>query len=152
MRSLKSNVARYAVALLATAIALLLRSLLAPLLGYTNPYHTVWAAVAFSAWYCGLGPSIISVILGAMGVAFFFLAPYYSLAVQDPADRFGLVGFLLLSGVIVALGEVNRRAQSVRFRQARLLDLANDAIIELNIQRRHNQILERGCRKTLRLV
>jgi PAS domain S-box-containing protein len=122
------------VALLATAIALALRSLLAPLLGYTNPYHTIWAAVAFSAWYCGLGPSIISVILGAMGVAFLFLAPFHSLGIQAPADRFGFVGFLLLSGVIVALGEVNRRAQSVRFRQAKLLDLANDAIIELNIQ------------------
>jgi len=134
MRSLKSNVARYAVALLATAITLLLRSLLAPLLGYTNPYHTIWAAVAFSAWYCGLGPSIISVIFGAMGVAFFFLAPYHSLGIQAPTDRFGFLGFLLLSGVIVALGEVNRRAQSVRFRQAKLLDLANDAIIELNIQ------------------
>jgi PAS domain S-box-containing protein len=134
MRSLKSNVARYTLALLATAIALALRWVLAPLLGYTNPYHTIWAAVAFSAWYCGLGPSIISVILGAMGVEFFFLAPIYSLAVQDPADRFGFLGFLLLSGVIVALGEVNRRAQSERFRQARLLDLANDAIIELDVR------------------
>jgi PAS domain S-box-containing protein len=134
MRSLKSNVVRYTLALLATAIALLLRWSLTPLFGDTNPYHTLWAAIVFTAWYCGLGPSIISVILGAVGVAFFFLPPYYSLAVQDPADRFGFLGFLLLSGVIVALGEVNRRAQSVRFRQARLLDLANDAIIELDVR------------------
>jgi PAS domain S-box-containing protein len=32
----------------------------------------------------------------------------------------------------VAMGEVNRRSQSLRFQQARLLDLANDAIIELD--------------------
>ena len=34
-------------------IGLLLRYMLSPLLGATNPYHT-WGAVVFSAWYCGL--------------------------------------------------------------------------------------------------
>jgi len=134
MHNPKGNIARYSVALLATAVALILRSLLTPLLGDTNPYHTVWAAVVFSAWYCGLGPSIVTAISGALGVSFFFLAPYHSFAIHNAAEGFGFMGFLILSGFIVALGEVNRRAQLAQFRQAQLLDLANDAIIELDIR------------------
>ncbi len=132
MRIPTNLIARYSLALLATAIALVLRLLLTPLLGNTNPYHTVWAAVVLSAWYCGLGPSILSVIAGALGVTYLFLAPQHSFSVHNSADLFGIAGFVILSGFIVALAEVNRRSQSVRFQQARLLDLANDAIIELD--------------------
>ena len=56
------SVFRYAVAIVATAVALYLRYLLTPLYGHENPYHTVWLAVAFSSWYCGLGPSIVTTI------------------------------------------------------------------------------------------
>jgi PAS domain S-box-containing protein len=132
MRIPTNLIARYTLALLATAIALILRLLLAPLLGDTDPYHTVWAAVVFSAWYCGLGPSILSLIAGALGVSYLFLPPYHSLRIYSSADIFGLVGFLILSGFIVALGEVNRRSQSLQFQQSHLLDLANDAIMELD--------------------
>ena len=129
----QSNVTGYSLALLATTIALVSRWLLTPLLGDTNPYHTLWAAIVFSAWYCGLGPSIITAISGALGVSFFFVPPYRSFAIESSAGVFGMVGFLVLSGFIVSLGEANRRAQSARFHQANLLNLANDAIIELDL-------------------
>ena len=54
---------RYALAIFAAFVALMLRSLLTPLLGNGNPYHTVWLAVVFSAWYCGVGPSIVTTVL-----------------------------------------------------------------------------------------
>src|SRR5579872_13890 len=132
MRIPTNLIARYSLALLATAIALVLRLSLTPILGNTNPYHTVWAAVVFSAWYCGLGPSILSVIAGALGVSYLFLEPQRSFSVHNSADLISIAGFVILSGFIVALGEVNRRSQSLRFQQSRLLDLANDAIIELD--------------------
>jgi len=53
-------VSRYAAAVLTVVIALLLRGLLEPLLGYHNAYHTVWLAVVVSTWYCGLGPAIVA--------------------------------------------------------------------------------------------
>lgn len=59
---------RYGLAIFAAVLALLLRQLLTPFLGESNPYHTVWAAVVFSAWYCGLGPSIVTALLSAIGV------------------------------------------------------------------------------------
>ena len=49
---------RYAAALLATLVALLVRLALNPFLGDYAPYITLFPAVAFCAWYCGIGPSI----------------------------------------------------------------------------------------------
>jgi signal transduction histidine kinase len=103
-------VRRYGLAILAASAALLLRQVLSPLLGESNPYHTVWAAVFFSAWYCGLGPSIISVLLSVVGVWYWFLPPAGSFALRDPKTAIsGMAGFLLLSGLIIATGEANRR-------------------------------------------
>lgn len=102
---------RYGLAILAAIAALLLRRLLAPLLGQNNPYHTVWAAVVFSAWYCGLGPSIVTTLIGVAGVWYWFLPPIHSLHLQDSGQALsGVVGFLFFSGLIIALGETNRRS------------------------------------------
>jgi signal transduction histidine kinase len=102
---------RYSLAVLAAILALLLRRLAAPLLGENNPYHTVWAAVVFSAWYCGLGPSVVTALLSAVGVWYWFLPPDFSL--DDPkAAISGILGFLVFSGLIIALGEANRRSLS----------------------------------------
>jgi two-component system NarL family sensor kinase len=107
------SVRRYALAVLAAILALLLRRLAAPLLGENNPYHTVWAAVVFSAWYCGLGPSVVTALLSAVGVWYWFLPPNNSLFLDDPrAAISGMLGFLVFSGLIIALGEANRRSIS----------------------------------------
>jgi K+-sensing histidine kinase KdpD len=95
---------RYSLAIFAAAAALFLRYLLAPLLGNGNPYHTVWLAVVFSAWYCGLGPSIVSTLLGTVGVWYWFLSPHHSFAIQDRSEVYGALGFLLFSSAIIALG------------------------------------------------
>jgi len=102
---------RYGLAILAAIVALWLRQMLSPLLGDGNPYHTLWPAVVFSAWYCGLGPSILTASIGLIGVWYWFLPPYNSFDLQDPrAQIFGMIGFLIFSGLIIALGEANRRS------------------------------------------
>lgn len=104
-------VSRYGLAMVAAIIALLLREVLTPLLGENNPYHTVWAAVVFSAWYCGLGPSIVTTLLSLLGVWYWFLPPPHSFALDDPKTAiFGMLGFLIFSGLIITLGEANRRS------------------------------------------
>jgi signal transduction histidine kinase len=101
---------RYGLAVVATIFALWLRQLLFPLLGAENPYHTAWVAVVFSAWYCGVGPSIVTALLSVLGVWYFFVPPFGSFAIQDPKTALsGMVGFLVFSGFIIALGESNRR-------------------------------------------
>src|SRR5580704_14390138 len=102
---------RYAIASAAAVVALLLRHLFVPLLGTNNPYHTVWLAVVFSAWYCGLGPSVVTALLSVVGVWYWFLPPVGSFALQDPRTAVtGMIGFVGFAGLIIALGEANRRA------------------------------------------
>jgi PAS domain S-box-containing protein len=124
---------RYAVAIFAGIAALFLRELLRPLLGNHNDYHTVWLAVVFSAWYCGVGPSIVTTLLGTLGVWYLFLPPRYSFAIQNRTDAYGLLGFLVFSAAIIALGESNRRGFAARSRLAAIVESSDDAIISKNV-------------------
>lgn len=119
----------YALAVLAAIAALMLRSLLTPLLGENNPYHTVWAAVVFSSWYCGLWPSILTTLLSVVGVWYWFLPPTHSFALNESKTAiFGMIGFLAFSGMIIALGESNRRSLSRRVWAERQLQKAHDQL------------------------
>jgi len=105
----KQVTTQYALAVLAAVAALLLRKLLNPFLGDQNPYLTMWLAVVFSAWYCGVGPSILAVLMGATGVWYFFLPPFQSWAIQGRTELYGALGFIIFGTVIIALGESSRR-------------------------------------------
>ena len=89
--------------------------------------------VVFSAWYCGLGPSIITTVLGALGVWYWFLPPFGSIAIQDRTEAFGMLGFLAFSSAIIALGESNRRGFGARWRLAAIVESSGDAIISKNL-------------------
>jgi signal transduction histidine kinase len=136
------EVRRYGLAISAAIAALWLRQLLSPLLGDSNPYHTVWAAVVFSAWYCGLGPSIVTTLLSLLGVWYWFLPPAGSLALEDPKTAIsGMLGFLVFSGLIIALGETNRRSiskskwaeEQLRKAHSELEDKVKERTADLNL-------------------
>jgi PAS domain-containing protein len=123
---------QYAQAIVAALIAIFLRYLLAPFLGAYNPYHTVWLAVVFSAWFCGLWPSIIATVVGALGVWYSLLGPSHAF-MRDQTEVFGMVGFLFLASCIIALGESSRRAFFDRSALAAIVDSSDDAIISTNL-------------------
>ena len=109
--SATETVRRYSAAILAAIAALFFYKLLAPALGGQNPYHTAWAAVVFSAWYCGVGPSILAILLELVGVWYWFLPPAGSFQLANSrSDIYGMLGFVAFSGFIIALGEANRRS------------------------------------------
>lgn len=109
--SAAANIRRYVPAALVAITALILRDLLTPVLGEQNPYHTAWVAVAFSAWYCGLGPAVLTVLLDLAGIWYWLLPPAGSLRLAHPkTDMFGLLGFAVFSACIIAMGEAHRRA------------------------------------------
>jgi len=108
MHRIARDARRYLLATLAAVFALFLRKLLDPLLGTDNPYHTMWLAIVFSAWYCGLGPSLIALAIGLLGIWYWFLPPYNSFALMNHTDVLGLLSFAAFSGVIMFLGESNR--------------------------------------------
>ena len=104
---------RYAVALLAIVVALLVRLALSPLLGDYVPYITLFPAIAFCAWYCGVGPSILSVVLALIGTKYWFIPPVDSLRIVGTAQIVSILVFLLASSVLVVMGEARRRREAV---------------------------------------
>ena len=144
MRRFIPDARRYVVAILAALIALLLRNMLSPLLGASNPYHTVWMAVVFSAWYCGVGPSVVSTFVSLVGVWYLFLPPSHSFALQNPkAEISGMVGFLVFSGFIIALGEANRRLKARSERE-----VAERRQIEDELRKSHQELEHRVEERT----
>lgn len=140
MRRIKQDALRYAIAALAAVGALFLRRALNPYFGRANPYHTAWLTVVLCAWYCGLGPSIVAVLILLLGIWYWFLPPYGSFTLNSSAEVFGLLGFALFSAVIVALGESTRRTmrrrrvaeEELRKAQQQLEDRVRERTAELN--------------------
>src|SRR5258707_6175698 len=112
-RITKATGRRYAVALLATLVALLVRLALNPFLGDYVPYITLFPAVAFCAWYCGVGPSILSVVVAVMGAKYWFISPTHSLRIVGMPQIIGILIFLSVSGVLLAMGGARRRHEQV---------------------------------------
>jgi signal transduction histidine kinase len=108
---LKGASARYLLAFGAALVALLVQISLHPLLG--DPYLLFFPAIALCAWLCGVGPSIIAVLLALAGARYWFMSPAHSFGVPDRAEVPGLVAFLAGAGCIIAIGEAVRRRQRV---------------------------------------
>jgi signal transduction histidine kinase len=134
---------RYALALLATLVALLARLVLNPILGDSLPYIALVPAVAFSAWYCGVGPSIFSVVLALAGARYWFLVPVHSFGIVDRVQAVGILAFVSASGILIVMGEARRRSEqrlwaaqreveeTVKERTAEL-DRSNESLRELS--------------------
>ena len=60
----KRAIACYGLALLATVLMLAIRRALDAVLGMYVPYLLVFPAIAFSSRYCGVGPTILTTVLG----------------------------------------------------------------------------------------
>jgi hypothetical protein len=69
----------------------------------------LFPAVAFSAWYCGVGPSIATVALATAGAKYWFITLTHSLRIQDTEQLSAVLAFLIASGALVAMGETRRR-------------------------------------------
>jgi signal transduction histidine kinase len=133
---------RYAFALAATLFALLIATAAAPLVGGYVVYLVLPAAVAFSAAYCGLAPSVIATVVALVGMRYWFINPSHSLGIPDGTQLIAILAFVLASSVIVAIGESNRRnaealRQSLEDVEERLrertgeLDIANQGLGDL---------------------
>jgi len=98
---------------LSALAGLLLREALSPYLGPHNAYHAAWAAVTFTAWYCGLGPAILTAIISLIGVWYWFLPPFPTFTLNHPETQIpGMIGFMVLSSFIAVLGEINLRTKA----------------------------------------
>ncbi|MBZ5686281.1 MAG: sensor histidine kinase [Acidobacteriia bacterium] len=127
---------RFTVATLAGVLAIILRWVLDPVLGHVAFYVTVFMAVAYCALVCGYAPATLTALLGFVGIFYWFVDPRHSLLPTRPAEIHGVVGFFLVSTVLVALGEANRN------KQLRL----NQTIVTLTAEIRERQQAQRDLR------
>ena len=101
-------VARYALALGLTILALLVRWLINPVLGDLGPFLSVYAAVTLAAVYLGAGPATLTALIGLIGSSRWFLLQ--GQLKFESSDLAYSAGFLLVSGIIILLAERSRRA------------------------------------------
>jgi len=145
-----STVFRYILGILAGVGSLLLQNFLSPFFGPHNPYQTAWLAVVFAAWYYGLGPSVVTVIIGAAGIWYWFLAPVHQLSGKGVEEISGLLGFLVFSAVIIALGESTRRSIAKREQAERDLRRAQEELEQrvrertADLQKRTAEVVEKA--------
>ena len=146
---------RYAVAALAGILAILLRWLFDPLLGHVAFYVTIYIAVVYCAIVCGYAPAILTSITGFVGIFYWFVDPRHSLYPFRLSEIHGVIGFFLVSGVLIALGDANRKKHlqlnenvntltreiEERHRAQRELRAAHDEL-EIRVQERTQELLE----------
>jgi signal transduction histidine kinase len=118
--------ARYCLAIVATALSLVLRAALDPILGSYVPYLTVFPAVIFSAWYCGLWPSVLSTILAFLAETYWFIEPRGTLAISHGALVIGSFVYLMAAVFIIWFAESSRRAMT----ETRLMNQHLDNLVK----------------------
>lgn len=103
----------YGITIGSILLATLLRYALTPAVGpFAVPYITYFPAVVLSSWAGGLRTGIMSVFLGALAAAVFFIPRFYSLSPAHPADVVSLVIFIFAGLSIAVIGEAQQNARS----------------------------------------
>jgi C4-dicarboxylate-specific signal transduction histidine kinase len=113
---LRSTIFRYGLALALVAVALGLTFFLQSVTSVAG-YLFFYVAVVASAWFSGKGPGWLAVILSAVGVEYFFIAPIHSFGV----NRESLPIFIefAVSALVVGWFSSWRRAAEAELRYAR---------------------------------
>jgi signal transduction histidine kinase len=124
---------RYGAALVFTCAALVLKLLLVPLVTHDEPVLLFLAAVMVSAAVGGLGPGLLSTLLGTICDAYFFMAPYVALRLNG-ADQEVRLGIFLLEGIFISVisarlkaahHQAERSANESRELQKHILEIAD---------------------------
>ena len=104
---------RYGVAVGAALLALVICGVLRNFAGNDICYVLLLPAVAFSSWYCGVGPSVAAVAVSLVGATFGFTVRIHSFAAPSSAHLVSMAIFALASGMIVLMGESRRRQNRI---------------------------------------
>ena len=125
--------ARYAMAALAIFLSFFLRWLLNPFVGDNLPYVLLFPAIAFSAWCCGVGPSVLMIAISLAGVRYLFIAPVHSWSLPGTSQLIGLAAFATAALAVVAIGDLIRRNNAALYQaQGELEERVQQRTLELN--------------------
>src|SRR5690348_18083180 len=99
----------YGFSVLAFLVALLVRDALTPIVGQSLPHATFMVATAFSAWFLGLGPGLVTMILGLPAADYFFTPPIHTWSAFTRAELPSTFTYLVASCALVGMGVINQR-------------------------------------------
>lgn len=111
----RSRAQRYAAAMGTVGAAVLVKVLFGDGLPRAVPFMLFYAAVAFAAWFGGIGPALLATGTAAASAAFLFFEPRYEFRVASPERAAQLVAFVAEGGLIAVCGQV---AEVLRARAA----------------------------------
>jgi signal transduction histidine kinase len=121
-------------ALLALLIALALGRVLGPLLGDFVAYGLGFLALAFTAWYCGVGPSVVVSVLLLTAFKLWLSAPAHSFRMTAPSSFLSVLALVVVAAAVVVMGETRRREnEALRRAQGELEDRVKERTFELGI-------------------
>ncbi len=101
----------YGLALLLTALTVLIRQLLMPILGTEAPLLLFVIPVYVSASYAGLEPWLLATVVGAVAGTYFFIEPLFSFRASTIADA---VRIAICTGEGIAISLLPARLGSAR--------------------------------------
>lgn len=112
----------YGVAILAPAIALLIKLLLNSLIEYESPFLLFFAATVVSARYGGIKAGVLASVLATLVSNYFFLSPKYSLLDRNFEQNLQL-GIFLLENIAIS-----KLVASLSFAQGRTEQSKTEAL------------------------
>jgi two-component system, LuxR family, sensor kinase FixL len=102
---------RYGTAIVAAAVAFLLRRVLTPLIGPTElGFAIALPAVLLAGWFGGLGPGALCVLLSGAASTYYFVEPGGSFLIHNGTDQITFLIYVLLGFGVVLLAASQRRA------------------------------------------
>ena len=111
-RKIVHETACLTIALASVGAAILLRSLLDPILGDNLALITLYGAVAIAVWFAGLGYGLLATLVGYAAASYLFIPPRGAFDLTTPAQITGLALYLISCGLILFFGERLRGSKS----------------------------------------
>jgi signal transduction histidine kinase len=153
-RSLRSPAARYALGLVATAVALV-GTLVLRRYGPTPSFLFFVPAVAVAAWYGGRGPSALTTALSLLLIDLNFLEPGGSLSLER-VEVLEIIAFIIVAATITLTMDALQRALALAEQRASELKVLNDEVArsyDAERAKRHDaELLARAREDVLGLV
>ena len=116
----KRNFPRYIYAILAIPIIILMRFALMPLIGPGVPYVTLFPVSVAVALLAGMGPAILTGILGSIAIDYLFIEPLHAIGFDIP--HISRMTIVVLTSVFVGyVGNILRAARAKAEKQTRQL-------------------------------
>jgi len=110
-KNIRSSLQGYALALIATAVALVATFILRRY-GPTPSFLFFVPAVALSAWYGGTGPSSVATVVSLLLIDLNFFAPGGSLSI-DRVEGLEIVAFIIVAATIMSTMQALHRARAL---------------------------------------